>query len=114
MTSLILSSLDRHCERSEAIQLASQQQRKLDCFVAALLAMTISPRRNTLHRRLPFRIRDPHVHAAAAVVAGIDREFAAFKQGLQAAIDEFLRRLAAMQLGRELDDERRLQRAVED
>src|SRR5262249_35302595 len=30
----------RHCERSEAIQLPLPQQEKLDCFVAALLAMT--------------------------------------------------------------------------
>ena len=49
-----------------------------------------------------------------AVVAGIDRELAALEQRLQAAIDEFPRRLAAVQLGREFDDERRLQRAVED
>jgi hypothetical protein len=31
-------SVRRHCERSEAIQLAAT--RKLDCFVATLLAMT--------------------------------------------------------------------------
>src|SRR5262249_22608380 len=36
-----LNFLNRHCERSEAIQLSLlQQERKLDCFVAALLAMT--------------------------------------------------------------------------
>src|SRR6202163_2365057 len=32
--------LPRHCERSEAIQLSYLPQRKLDCFVASLLAMT--------------------------------------------------------------------------
>src|SRR5436190_19553668 len=71
------------------------------------------PRRHTLHGRLPLGIRDPHVHAAAAIVAGIHRELAAFEQRLQAAIDEFLGRRAAVKLCRELDDERGLQRAVE-
>src|ERR1700752_4472821 len=31
---------DRHCEGSEAIQLPSVTAKRLDCFVAALLAMT--------------------------------------------------------------------------
>src|SRR5580692_7238258 len=37
----IWSNRDRHCERSEAIQGNVGRPRSLDCFVAALLAMTI-------------------------------------------------------------------------
>src|ERR1700752_298751 len=76
-------------------------------------AALTSPSRHALHGRLSFRIRGPHLHAAGAIVVGIDRELAALEPRLPAAIDEFLRRLAAVQLGRELDDERGLQRAVE-
>src|SRR6188472_2540561 len=72
-----------------------------------------SPRRRPLHGRLPLGVCRPHLHAAAAVIIGVDRELAALEQRLQAAIDECLRRLAAVQLGRKLDDERRLKRAVE-
>src|SRR5262245_56552993 len=39
----------RHCERSEAIQLPSAT-RKLDCFVASLLAMTVE--RAALYKKL--------------------------------------------------------------
>jgi len=35
-----LHRVNRHCERSEAIQLVTQRKKKLDCFVASLLAMT--------------------------------------------------------------------------
>src|SRR4051794_11665354 len=66
-----------------------------------------SPRRRTLHRRLAFRIRGPQFHALI-VVAGIDGELAAFEQRLQAAIAEFLRRHAAVQLRRQLHDKSRL------
>ncbi len=38
----------RHCERSEAIQANVRRPRSLDCFVAALLAMTIPSDRSTL------------------------------------------------------------------
>ena len=41
------STRDRHCERSEAIQGNVGRPRSLDCFVAALLAMTILPKRST-------------------------------------------------------------------
>src|SRR6476619_2497295 len=34
------------------------------------------PRRDALHGRLAFRIRGPQLHAAGAVVIGIDRELA--------------------------------------
>jgi hypothetical protein len=33
-------NLQRHCERSEAIHGHHNPERKLDCFVASLLAMT--------------------------------------------------------------------------
>src|ERR1700680_4178582 len=56
-----------------------------------------SPRRGTLHRRLTFRIRDPHLHAGVGVV-GIDGKFTAFEQRLHPAIAEFFRRRAAMNL----------------
>jgi hypothetical protein len=42
--------LHRHCERSEAIQTASADM-VLDCFVAALLAMTSSYRRTLKNSR---------------------------------------------------------------
>src|SRR4029434_2446410 len=67
------------------------------------------PDGSALHGRLSFRIRGPHLHAAGVIVIGIDREFAALEQWLHAAIDELLRRLAAMQFCSEFDDERRLQ-----
>ena len=38
LTRLAEAPIIRHCERSEAIQKAEKQE--LDCFVAALLAMT--------------------------------------------------------------------------
>src|SRR5262249_4743245 len=71
------------------------------------------PDGRALHRRLPIGIRGPHLHAAGAIVIGIDRELATLEQRLHAAVGEFLRRLAAMQFCSEFDDERRLQRAVE-
>src|SRR5256885_5915860 len=81
----------------------------LDCF--ASVAMTVLPRRGTLHGRLARRIRGPQFHALVGV-AGIDRKFAAFEQGLQAAIAELLRRPAAAQLCGELHDKGSLQRPV--
>jgi hypothetical protein len=42
------SNRNRHCERSEAIQGNVGRPRFLDCFVAALLAMTIPSERSTL------------------------------------------------------------------
>jgi hypothetical protein len=44
------SNRDRHCERSEAIQGSVGRPWSLDCFVAALLAVTIPSRRATLVR----------------------------------------------------------------
>jgi hypothetical protein len=40
------SNRNRHCERSEAIQGNVRRARSLDCFVAALLAMTIPSERS--------------------------------------------------------------------
>src|SRR6516162_10506033 len=71
-----------------------------------------SPRRRALHRGLAVRVRGPQLHGAAIVV-GVDGELAAFEQGLYAAIGESFRRLSAGKLGREFDNERRLQRSVE-
>src|SRR5580698_9991618 len=88
----------------------------MDCFVAPLLAMTvleISPRRGAPHRRLPGRIGGPQVEAGRNI-SGIDAELAAVEQRLQSAIHETRRRLAAAQLCRQFDQERRLQRAVDD
>src|SRR5437660_2965015 len=83
----------------------------LDCF--ASLAMTVSPRRRSLHGRLARGVCGPQFHAGGGVV-GVDGELAAFEQRLHAAIAEFLRRLTVVQLGCEFDDQRRLQWAVED
>src|SRR5437899_10104208 len=73
----------------------------------------LSPHRRALHRRLPFRVRGPQLHALAAVI-GVDGKFRALEQRLEAAIRKLLRRFAGTKLGRHLDDERRLQRSVED
>src|ERR1700743_3418849 len=95
---------------SEAIHAAASGA--MDCF--ASLAMTMnSPHRRALHRRLALGVGDPQLHAGVGLV-GVDAELAAFEQRLQAAIARLLRRLAAMQLGRQFDDEGGLQRAMED
>src|SRR5258708_32059948 len=106
---------DRIAQSSSAVMASEAKQSSLfvalDCF--ASLAMTVLPSRGALHGRLPFRVRDPQLHAARRFI-GVDGEFAAFEQRLHAAIAEFLWRLAVMQLGGEVDDERGLQRAVVD
>src|SRR5262249_11982493 len=114
-TSTHLSDDCCHCEErsDEAIQKFLRMD-ILDCFAA--LAMTgkeFSPRRVALHGGLAGGICGPQLQPRA-VVAGIDRKFGAFEQRLHAAVGEFLRRRAAVQLCRKLDDERRLQRSVED
>src|SRR5262249_23281100 len=112
----------RHCEerlvrrssKSEGGSDEASTSPRGDTWIASLPShWRWLPRRGALHGGLAFRIRGPHLHAAAGIVIGIDRELAAFEQRLHAAIDEFLRRLAAVQFRREFDDERRLQRAVE-
>src|SRR5258708_25052741 len=37
----LLHTSGRHCERSEAIHLDVQRKKRMDCFVASLLAMTV-------------------------------------------------------------------------
>src|SRR5579862_2948142 len=83
------------------------------CFAPLAMTGKTLPRRRPLHRRLAGIVRGPQLHAGAIVI-GVDGELAAFEQGLHAAIGEFFRRPAAAELGRQLDDERCLQRAVED
>src|SRR3984957_8687682 len=65
------SNRDRHCERSEAIQGNVGRPRSLDCFVAALLAMTIPSERCTLrvalclakNRKYAMHLSSPDCHA---------------------------------------------------
>ena len=75
--------------------------------------------RRTHHVAVPFIVGWPsafaiHSSVPALVIVSVDRELAALEQRLHAAIAEFLRRHAAVQFGRELDDEGRLQRSMED
>src|SRR6478609_5575068 len=107
----------RHCE--EPLRRSNPDCHRggiLDCF--ATLAMTrggssVSPHRRALHGRLPLRVRGPQLHAISGLV-GVDGELRALEQRLEAAIGKLLRRLAAVQLRRHLDDERCLQRPVKD
>src|ERR1700694_3391214 len=66
--------------------------------------LVLSPRRGALHRRLTGGIRSPQFHTGIRIV-GIDAEFAAFEQRLQPAIAEFPGRRAAMEAGREFQQE---------
>src|ERR1700743_2629455 len=72
-----------------------------------------SPRRRPLHSRLTLGVGGPELEATAIVV-GIDGELGAFEQRLHAAIAQLFRRRAAVQFGGKLDDERSLQRTMED
>src|SRR6185369_10129087 len=87
------------CTRKRTWQIVSGRSRRA------------SPDRRALHRRLSLGVCDPQLHAGAGLV-GVDRELAALEQRLHAAIAEFLRRRVAVKLCSELDDQRRLQRAV--
>src|SRR5207302_11474587 len=55
------ATCNRHCERSEAIHSLALQKRKLDCFVASLLAMTANTR-----LRIPAALIARVVHGSFA------------------------------------------------
>src|SRR5215471_2879718 len=58
----------RHCERSEAIQLLFAATRKLDCFVASLLAMTEKTKMETLMAKRRFMLISMVAAAIGAAV----------------------------------------------
>src|ERR1700733_828855 len=59
----------RHCERSEAIQGNVGRPRSLDCFVAALLAMTIPSERSAVYRTGALRLLSDEALPALAFEA---------------------------------------------
>jgi hypothetical protein len=74
-------SLNRHCERSEAIQTGRAAGKELDCFVASLLAMTMRTPRS---HPIVMRGLDPRIHAFWSAQQDVDGRV---KPGHDASMD---------------------------
>src|SRR5215472_7101170 len=111
----------RHCEGPTGPREARPDDRLRDEAIQSLLGPGLLrfarnddlPRRPSLHGRLTGGVCRPQIQPGAIFI-GVDGELSSLEKRLHAAIAELLRRRAAVQLGRQLDDERRLQRPMED